>query len=228
MTDALFITGTGTGIGKTFFTAALTRALIRAGKRVQAIKPVVSGYADDCASDPARLLSAMNIPHTAEAIGAIAPWRYRAPLSPHLAARMEGNPPTLQEVVSFCRGHAHARPDALLVEGAGGIMSPLNEHHVFLDLAAALGHEAVLLCGGYPGSISHALTAIAALGSRGLALRAVVVNAAAGGHKEAAAAADAIRQFAPGPLSVYNLPHAEHADSIDESEAPWLNRLPLP
>jgi len=88
---AYFVTSTGTDIGKTFVTAALIRYLRESNQPVAALKPVVSGYDSSVVdtSDPAVLLAALGRPVTADEVNQIAPWRFRAPLSPDLAAARE-------------------------------------------------------------------------------------------------------------------------------------------
>jgi dethiobiotin synthetase len=90
--SAVFVSGTGTDIGKTFVTAALIHELRRRGRAVDALKPVVSGFdpAQLAASDPGVFLAALGRAPTAAALDRIAPWRYSAPLSPDMAARREG------------------------------------------------------------------------------------------------------------------------------------------
>ena len=122
----IFITATGTDIGKTFVTAGLIRHIRAAGRTVDAIKPVVSGFDPDAwqESDPAMLLAALGRPITLEEAGRVSPWRFAAPLSPHMAARREGGAIEFQEVVEFCRRSMAARRGVLLIEGIGGIMVP--------------------------------------------------------------------------------------------------------
>lgn len=174
--QGIFITSVGTEIGKTLATTLLCRQLIAKGQRVKALKPVVSGYADDDPqSDPARILRALGRSPTPEAVAEIAPWRFAEPVSPHLAARREGRSVALGEVAAFCReegGDAGVR----LVEGAGGIMSPIVEGATCLDLIEAIGDPVVLVTGTYLGAISHALTALAVLKGRGAVVAGVVVS----------------------------------------------------
>jgi dethiobiotin synthetase len=176
---ALFVAGAGTDVGKTFVGAQLIRALIGRGVAVEALKPVVSGFdPDDWAlSDPGQLLAALGRPLTAETLQAISPWRYAAPLSPDMAARLEGRAVDCAATIAWCRARIAARPEALtLVEGAGGVMSPVDEATTGLDLMAGIGAPLVLVGGSYLGAISHVLTAIEAVRARGLTLKAVVVS----------------------------------------------------
>jgi dethiobiotin synthetase len=177
--NALFVSGAGTDVGKTFVTAGLIRTLIARKIPVEAIKPVVSGFdpADWLASDPGELLNALGRPLNPDTLRTISPWRYAAPLSPDMAARREGRTTSCRATVDFCRTRIMARPDALVViEGAGGVMSPVDESTTGLDLMAGIGARVVLVGGSYLGSISHTLTAIVAMRARGLDLRAVVVS----------------------------------------------------
>ena len=87
---ALFVTATGTGIGKTLVTCLLARQLRAAGRRVRALKPVATGYTAARDSDSAQLLAALGEPITDANVAAISPWRFAAPLSPDMAAEREG------------------------------------------------------------------------------------------------------------------------------------------
>src|SRR5690348_17638191 len=90
--SAYFVTSTGTDIGKTFVTAGLIRYLRESNQPVAALKPVVSGYDSSVVetSDPAVLLTALGRPVTAAEVSRIAPWRFREPVSPDLAAARDG------------------------------------------------------------------------------------------------------------------------------------------
>ena len=176
---ALFITGAGTDIGKTYVTAALIRALREAGQPVEALKPVVSGFdpAAPQGSDPAVLLEALGQAGSAEALARMSPWRFAAPLSPPLAARLEGAVLDAGAVIGHCQNRvAEAGARLLLIEAAGGVMSPLDDDATMLDLAGALACPTLLVVGSYLGTISHALTAALALGAVGRPPLAVVMN----------------------------------------------------
>jgi dethiobiotin synthetase len=173
----LFITSVGTGIGKTLVTTILCHQLTLAGQKVHAIKPVVSGFSpDDLTSDPALILRSLGREPTQKSIAAIAPWRFAAPLSPHLAARQEGQTVDIEDIVTFCRRHEGDNDGILIVEGAGGVMAPITPAHTSLDLMARLEYPAILVTGSYLGAISHSLTAVAALRSRGVVLQAIIVS----------------------------------------------------
>lgn len=173
---ALFVTGTGTDIGKTYVSCALIRALKARGATVDAFKPVVSGFApkDAAGSDPARLAAALGDPG---AVFRIAPRRYLAPLSPNIAARLEGETLVLDDmVIDAVARAAEIRDGLLLVEGAGGVMSPLTDGETNLDMIAALGAPVLLVAGSYLGTISHVLTALVALRAAKARVAAVVMS----------------------------------------------------
>lgn len=176
--SAHFITATGTDIGKTFVTAGLIAALRRAGRAPRALKPVMSGYDPDdpAGCDAALILEALGQPVTAARIEAIAPWRYAAPLSPDMAARIERRPIDVDALIAHCRRMIDAAPDGLLIEGVGGVMVPLDDQRTVADWMAALGLPTILVAGSYLGTLSHTLTALDVLARRGIGARAVIVN----------------------------------------------------
>src|ERR1700722_19843931 len=137
-----FITATGTDIGKTYITAALTERLRKEGKTVTALKPVISGFEADNIekSDTGILLKAQDLPATA--LGTISPWRFRAPISPDMAAEDEGKQIDFSELITFCK--KQKEKDYLLIEGAGGVMTPVDKAHTVLDWMAELGYEVIL------------------------------------------------------------------------------------
>jgi len=174
----LFVTATGTGIGKTHVTAALAYRARLAGSSVRVVKPLVSGFDPQApaGSDPAVLAEACGLALDAAVLDSISPWRYRAPLSPDMAAAREGLAIDLDVVLGFCRAALAGPETCVLVEGVGGVMVPLDARHTVRDLIAALGIPAVLVAGSYLGTLSHTLTARLVLAELGIPLRAVVVS----------------------------------------------------
>jgi dethiobiotin synthetase len=174
---ALMITSVGTNVGKTLVTAILCHQLTLAGRTVHAIKPVVSGFTpEDPTSDPALILRSLGQSPTPLSIAAIAPWRFAAPLSPHVAARKEGRRMSIDDVAAFCREYEEANDGLVLIEGAGGVMTPIDDTHTGLDLIDRLGCPAILVTGSYLGTLSHTLTALAAIRGRGIVVKGVVVS----------------------------------------------------
>jgi dethiobiotin synthetase len=176
--SAFFITATGTDIGKTYVASGLTRHWRAAGRQVDALKPVVTGFDPAAAapSDAGVLLTALGRPVTPAEIERISPWRFAAPLSPDMAAERESRSIDFDALVGFSRNAIAGAKDMLLIEGIGGIMVPLDNRHTVLDWMIALNIPLVLVTGSYLGGLSHTLTALDVLMRRGLAVKAVVVN----------------------------------------------------
>ncbi|MCB9229636.1 MAG: dethiobiotin synthase [Deltaproteobacteria bacterium] len=156
----IFVTGIDTGVGKTVVSAVLVRAL-----KAAYWKPVQCGLEEGTDTERIRELSG-------ESAGQIFPERFllREAVSPHRAAEAE-----------HCRIHLtdFSLPPAeghLIVEGAGGVMAPLNETDVVVDIAARLGLSVVLVCRHYLGSLNHTLMSAECLRSRGLALNGLVFS----------------------------------------------------
>jgi dethiobiotin synthetase len=175
---AYFVTSTGTDIGKTFVTAALIRYMRESNQPVGALKPIVSGYDSSVAetSDPAVLLAALGRRMSADEVERIAPWRFRAPLAPDLAAAREGRRVDFVELVEFSRAAINGAKGPLFIEGVGGIMVPLDGRRTVLDWMTALDIPLLLIVGGYLGTISHTLTALDVLAQRKLTIAAIVVS----------------------------------------------------
>jgi dethiobiotin synthetase len=174
---ALFVSGAHTDVGKTYVSCALLRAARARGLSVDALKPVVSGFdfADWADSDPGRLITALGQSRSGAALDAMSPWIFTAPLAPPMAAAREGKRLTTAEVAGFCATR-RTRADLFLVEGAGGVMSPMMSDGVCLDLMRALALPTLLVGGSYLGAISHTLTALETLRARGLPVAAIVVS----------------------------------------------------
>ena len=121
---SIFITASGTDVGKTFVAAGLIRYLRGQGEEIDAVKPIVSGFDPARAgeSDSGVLLRALGLPLTDEEIEDISPWRFAAPLSPDMAARHEGKDIDFDQLVSFCETAIKEADGSLLVEGVGGVM----------------------------------------------------------------------------------------------------------
>lgn len=182
MTVRLFVAGGHTDVGKTYVTCRLLEAARRRGLQVAALKPVITGFdpAEATESDTGRLLAAMGREVTAEAVAAVSPWRFDAPLAPPMAAAAEGRTLPFSPMAEAGRAWlAGGEADVAFVEGAGGIMSPIADAATCLDLMAALGLPALLVGGSYLGAISHTLTAQLATKARGVDLAAIVVSQSA-------------------------------------------------
>lgn len=175
--SAIFVTGAGTDVGKTFVAGGLVAELRRRGRAVAAFKPLVSGFDPEHpeVSDPGALLTALGDPVSPANLDRIAPFRYRAALAPDMAAAAEGRSVDFDAVVAFSR-QAVTAAEFVVIEGVGGVMSPIAERQTVLDWIASLGIPALLVTGTYLGAQTHALTALAALQRRSIAVHAVVAS----------------------------------------------------
>jgi dethiobiotin synthetase len=219
---AIFITATGTDVGKTYVAASLIGHFRRMGRAVEAIKPVVSGFdpAHPAESDPGVLLQALGMPVSAETVARISPWRFRAPLSPDLAARREGRGIDVEAVIEFCRSAVERRRDLLLIEGVGGIMVPLDGERTVLDVMMALRLPLILVTGSYLGTISHTLTALDSLFRRDLDVLATIVSETAGSTVPLDDTVAAIGRFAEPVIA---LPRQRH--DAPSGRPPPLSRI---
>jgi dethiobiotin synthetase len=174
--NGYFITGTDTEIGKTFVTAALTRALTTRGRRVTPIKALAAGqvliHGQWVNEDVATLLAAQTLGLTDTQVG---PLQFREPCAPHIAAALEGRRIEREPLLAAVRATA-ASGDLALVEGAGGFRIPLAEGWDSADLAVDLGLPVILVVGLRLGCINHALLTAEAIRARGLRLAAWVAN----------------------------------------------------
>jgi dethiobiotin synthetase len=204
--SAVFITSTGTDVGKTFVACGLIRHIHDQERMVDAVKPVVSGFLPRKAatSDPGLLLTALGRSATMAEIARISPWRFAAPLSPDLAAQKEDRQIDFEALVAFSRQAIKAAPGVLLIEGVGGVMVPLDDRHTVLDWMSALTIPVIIVVGNYLGTISHTLTALDVVAGRKLEVLGVVVSDTA---RTASLEDNArvIRRFAGGP-QVQTLP----------------------
>lgn len=200
MTRTLFVTSSGTEIGKTLVTAALIHQARAAGLRVDAAKPVLSGFDADAPeqSDAGILLQALGREITTSTLDAMTPYRFAPALSPDMAAKREGRDLHFADVVKASKDAMGRRADLTLIEGVGGVMAPIDEGHTVLDWTAALGVPAVLVVGGYLGTISHTLTAAAALRSKGIPLAGIVFSGRGECPVPLSETAAAVARFLPG------------------------------
>lgn len=205
MARKLFITSSGTEIGKTFVTAALIDQLRAAGNSVAAYKPILSGFdeADVAATDTGVLLSALGKDPGPEAVAAMTPWRFKAALSPDMAAAREGRDIPFGDVAAFTARAFGGDEDAIVMEGVGGVMAPMGKGHTVLDWMVEARVPALLVVGGYLGTISHTLTAAGMILLRALPLAGIVISARGDLPVPPEETAEAIGRFLPGiPMAI--------------------------
>ncbi len=151
----LFVTGTDTGVGKTVFAALTIRSLREHGFHVAALKPICSGGRDDARS--LHLAAGKVLP-----LAEVNPWHFRAALTPLLAARQEKKRLQLRTVVAHIRRIAR-RFEVVIVEGAGGLLSPLGENFDSRDLIRALSAEVIVVCPNKLGAVNQVRLVLEAL-----------------------------------------------------------------
>jgi dethiobiotin synthetase len=170
--DGLFVTGTGTEVGKTVVAAAIARTAATAGLEVAVFKPAVSGLDDDGEADHELLRRAAGSNQSDEEI---APYRYGPAVSPHLGAELAGeaiDPRRLRSAAA----EAGTGADLLVVEGVGGWLVPLTSDYLVRDFARELGFSVVVAAAPGLGTINHTLLTVAAVRSAGLEVATVVLT----------------------------------------------------
>ena len=155
MKGIFFITGTDTGIGKTTLMVLLLKSLRRKGIHAGGLKPICSGGRDDAKMILAATDSGLSLDE-------INPWHFRAAIAPSLAARQEGKRVKLAQVISRIRA-MQKRFDVLLVEGAGGLLSPFGENFDSRDVIQALRAVPVIVAPNRLGVVNHVLLTLEAL-----------------------------------------------------------------
>jgi dethiobiotin synthetase len=159
----IFVTGTDTGVGKTYLAAAIAKRLRGEGNRVVTCKPVLTGLDDDG-------------PHDHDVLGgAVVAYGFGPPVSPHLAAELaatEIDPDVLVTSVTEAARDA----DVVVVEGVGGLLVPLTPSYAVRDLALALGLPLIVASRPGLGTLNHTLLTLEAAAAAALDVRAVVLT----------------------------------------------------
>lgn len=185
MADGVFVTGTGTEVGKTVVAATIARTLAAEGRRVAVFKPAVTGLEDPGETDHALLRRAAG---SSQSDAEIAPYRYRPPVSPHLAAEQAGERIDPTRLLDTAHAAA-ASADFLVCEGVGGLLVPLVGRfcnptsdksapppYLVRDLAAALGYPLVVVASPGLGTINHTLLTLEAARGAGLEVAMAVLT----------------------------------------------------
>ena len=175
MTESFFITGTGTGVGKTVITAGIAGHFLSNGKNVSIMKPVQTGTGKSVSD-----LETVNaiVPGITPLPKLLAsPYSFSLPASPLLAAKSENreiNPKTILKAFN----DVSSRPDidVLLVEGAGGLLVPLTEEFLMIDLISQMDIPAILVSTAGLGTVNHTLLSIEAMKKRNLKIAGIVIN----------------------------------------------------
>jgi dethiobiotin synthetase len=170
--SGVFVTGTGTEVGKTVVAAAIARSAAASGRRVAVFKPAVTGLDEAGEADHELLRRASG---STQSDDEIAPYRYGPPASPHLAAAQAGEQIERQRLLDAART-AEASADFLVCEGVGGLLVPLAPDYSVRDLAVDLRLPLVVVAPPGLGTINHTLLTIEAARGRGLEVEAVVLT----------------------------------------------------
>jgi len=207
----LAVTGTDTGVGKTVVSCALVAALRARGLRVGAMKPVETGVdAPNDLTDAARLRRAAG--HV-DALEIVCPATYAEPLAPLVAAERSGHPVDVARLDAARAAIEHGR-DALLVEGAGGLLVPFAPAVAFADLATRWSLDLVIVAANRLGVINHTLLTVREAERRGLAVRAVVLVAPQVDDLATRTNADALVSLL-GAVRLVPFPRVRDPDDLD-------------
>ena len=176
-----FIASTNTNIGKTFLLTEICKKKLAQNFKVDAIKPVASGFDDNFLSDSdsTKILQSLKMAVNKKNLDKITPWRFKAPLSPSIAARRENIELDFSDIIEFCKKRimlARKNDTTLLIEGAGGVMTPITQDKTFLDLNKELKLPVFLLSANYLGAINHTLCAVEALRTQSIEIKKIIVN----------------------------------------------------
>jgi dethiobiotin synthetase len=197
MTRGLFITGTDTGVGKTVVACALLRNWAAQGRRAVGMKPVAAGIAADatCNADVAALEAAGNVEAP---LSLRNPFAFAPAIAPHLAAAEAGISIDLARIRAAYEVLA-VRADCVAVEGAGGVLVPLDARRDMLDIALVLSLPVLLVVAVRLGCLNHALLSAHAIHCRGLALAGWVANLVEPKMARADANVAALEERLPAP-----------------------------
>jgi dethiobiotin synthetase len=176
MTQSYFITGTDTGVGKTYVACKLIAQYIAQGYKVVGMKPVAAGceFVDGVwmNEDVKLLTETSNVKAPADLIN---PYCFKESIAPHIAAQHEGVVISLEAIESAYHQLAQMA-DIVIVEGAGGLLVPLDSEHTIADLIARLNIPTILVVGLKLGCINHALLTMEVSTSRNLPITMWVAN----------------------------------------------------
>lgn len=196
-----FITGTDTGVGKTFVAAGIAGVWREKGIDVGVMKPVEAGCREkDGKLEPQDALCLKNAAGTADELDLINPYRFKAPLAPSIASRLEGKVIDLKRIKE-CYDALATKHSMMLVEGVGGLLAPLNEKETVVDLVRLLGLPLIVIAESRLGAINHTLLTVRHAQSIGIEVKGIVLNYPALSVDEALSTNQAeIKRFASAPV----------------------------
>ena len=200
----LFVTGTGTEVGKTVVAAVIARSHAAAGGRVAVFKPAVSGLDEGAEPDHSLLRRAAG---SSQSDDQIAPYRYRPPVSPHLGAELAAETIERERLLGTARAAAEGA-DSLVCEGVGGLLVPLTLGYLVRDLARELALPVVIAAPPGLGTINHTLMTVECARAVGLEVAAVVLTPWPG---------------EPGVLETSNREAIERLGRVRVEVLPWID-----
>jgi dethiobiotin synthetase len=207
----IFVTGTDTGVGKTVVAAAIAAALAARGLSVGVMKPVESGCTREgdrlVAADAALLVTASGASDPLELVN---PYQLEAPLAPALAAEIEAVEIEFDRI-RRCFDELSRRHEVMIVEGAGGLLTPLTAGQRVGDLAAALRLPMLIVARNALGAINHTALTVASARAFGPVIGVVLNHPTPAVDFASASNAAAIQRWSGAPL-LGALPYAEHLD----------------
>jgi dethiobiotin synthetase len=235
----LFVVGTDTGVGKTYVASAIARSLVDEGRRVGVLKPVATGLVDGDGAgrgeDAGRLIAAVGGSIPPEHV---VPLAFNEPLAPAVAARRLGrrlDPAEVEQAVDAALAWWRARAEVMVVEGVGGLLTPLAEGMTLADLAVRLDYPLVVVARRGLGTLNHTLLTIEAARHRGLRIAGVVLNGAGPtmegeGLAEATNADELARRLADGIAVLAEVPFGDGLDTPGSvlRHIDWSRRALLP
>ncbi len=177
----IFISSTGTELGKTYVTKNLIDICSRKKNKVMALKPIISGIDQEKLkeSDSGILLNALNIDVNLKNIKSITPWFFRDPIAPTIAAKKENKKLSYNKIKNWITKYLNKNKfnyEYIFIEGAGGLLVPIGNKKTFLNLISDLNIPLILVVGSYLGSISHTLSCIKNIQQEKLNLINIIVN----------------------------------------------------
>ncbi len=177
MPSSYFIVGTDTNVGKTYVASALLRHFVAQGQQALGMKPVASGCQLDAQQDLINddVLALMQASNVTASLDLVSPYRFLPAIAPHIAAQQAGVAVDLAKMVGAYQS-LKALAEVVIVEGAGGFLTPINAQQTLADLAVQLDIPIILVVGMRLGCINHARLTVEALQARGLHLAGWVAN----------------------------------------------------
>lgn len=171
-----FITGTDTGVGKTFVTAGIAAVFKEKGIDVGVMKPVETGCPENSGKlEPQDALCLKNAAGVGDEIDLINPYRFKAPLAPSIASRLENKNISLNRIKE-CYDTLASKHSRMFVEGAGGLLTPLNENEAIVDLIRLLNIPLLVVAENKLGAINHTLLTVKHAQSAGIEVKGIILN----------------------------------------------------